>query len=188
MSTWLSLESPQKSFFFFNFRFSIYFLHERLAECMFVWYFRGQKRALSGPGTGVTNDWEPPYGCWGLYPGPSAKAATALNCWAISPAIKESLFLLVGLFFRDKVSLCSPGCPGTCCLDHVGFKLRDPQVCLLSTGIKDVIKERSPCQPFPTQWAPQTARPLALLFCWLEGVLDIGQKQSLRAKQGMCLG
>ncbi|KRY99592.1 hypothetical protein T11_2101 [Trichinella zimbabwensis] len=38
----------------------------------------------------------------------------------------------------NKVSLCSPGCPGTCCLDHVGFKLRDPPVCLLSTGIKDV--------------------------------------------------
>ena len=113
-------------------------LDERLAECMFVWYVRGQKRALGRPGTEVTNDWEPPYGCWGLYPGPSAKAATALNCWAISPAIKETLFLLVGLFFRDKVSLCSPGCPGTFCLDHVGFKPRDPPVCLLSTGIKDV--------------------------------------------------
>ena len=30
----------------FYFRFSIYFLHERLAECVFVWYVRGQERAL----------------------------------------------------------------------------------------------------------------------------------------------
>jgi hypothetical protein len=33
------------------------------------------------------------------------------------------------LFFRDKVSLCSPGSPGTCSVDHLaGFELRDQAV------------------------------------------------------------
>jgi hypothetical protein len=31
-----------------------------------------------------------------------------------------------GLFFRDRVSLCSPGCPGTHFVDQAGFKLRNP--------------------------------------------------------------
>ena len=29
------------------------------------------------------------------------------------------------LFFRDRVSLCSPGCPGTHSVDQAGFELRD---------------------------------------------------------------
>jgi hypothetical protein len=29
-------------------------------------------------------------------------------------------------FFRDKVSLCSPGCPGTHSVDQAGFELRNP--------------------------------------------------------------
>jgi hypothetical protein len=33
------------------------------------------------------------------------------------------IFLLV---FRDRVSLCSPGCPGTHSVDQAGFKLRNP--------------------------------------------------------------
>jgi hypothetical protein len=31
-----------------------------------------------------------------------------------------------GLVFQDRVSLCSPGCPGTHSVDHAGFKLRNP--------------------------------------------------------------
>ena len=54
-----------------------------------------------------------------------------------SPSSRGVFFCLL-VCFLDKDSPCSPGCPRTCCLEHVGFKLRDPPVCLLSTGIKDV--------------------------------------------------
>jgi hypothetical protein len=30
------------------------------------------------------------------------------------------------LVFRDRVSLCSPGCPGTHSVDQAGFELRNP--------------------------------------------------------------
>jgi hypothetical protein len=30
------------------------------------------------------------------------------------------------LFYGDKVSLCSPGCPGTHSVDQAGLKLRNP--------------------------------------------------------------
>jgi hypothetical protein len=33
---------------------------------------------------------------------------------------------LVWLVFQDRVSLCSPGCPGTHSVDQAGLKLRDP--------------------------------------------------------------
>jgi hypothetical protein len=33
---------------------------------------------------------------------------------------------LVFYFFQDRVSLCSPGCPGTHSVDQAGLKLRDP--------------------------------------------------------------
>jgi hypothetical protein len=33
---------------------------------------------------------------------------------------------LVGCFFRDQVSLCSPGCPGTHSVDQAGLELRNP--------------------------------------------------------------
>lgn len=41
------------------------------------------------------------------------------------------LYLLTNLFtyflvFEDSISLCSPDCPGTCCIDQTGFKLRGP--------------------------------------------------------------
>jgi hypothetical protein len=48
----------------------------------------------------------------------------------------------IALFFffslRDRVSLCSPGCPGTHSVDQAGLELRNPpaSVCLLSAGIK----------------------------------------------------
>jgi hypothetical protein len=35
-----------------------------------------------------------------------------------------SFFLF--LFFQDRVSLCSPGCPGTHSVDQGGFELRNP--------------------------------------------------------------
>jgi hypothetical protein len=36
------------------------------------------------------------------------------------------LLLLFLLFFRDRVSLCSPGCPGTHFVDQAGLELRNP--------------------------------------------------------------
>jgi hypothetical protein len=35
---------------------------------------------------------------------------------------------LVGLVFRDRVSLYSPGCPGTHSVDQAGLELRNPPV------------------------------------------------------------
>jgi hypothetical protein len=32
----------------------------------------------------------------------------------------------VFFFFRDRVSLCSPGCPGTHSVDQAGLELRNP--------------------------------------------------------------
>jgi hypothetical protein len=37
-----------------------------------------------------------------------------------------SCFLFLFLLFRDKVSLCSPGCPGTHSVDQAGLELRNP--------------------------------------------------------------
>jgi hypothetical protein len=34
--------------------------------------------------------------------------------------------LLVCSVFQDRVSLYSPGCPGTCSVDQAGLELRDP--------------------------------------------------------------
>jgi hypothetical protein len=36
------------------------------------------------------------------------------------------LWHLYSLVFRDRVSLCSPGCPGTHSVDWAGLKLRNP--------------------------------------------------------------
>jgi hypothetical protein len=37
-----------------------------------------------------------------------------------------SWFCFVFVFFRDRVSLCSPGCPGTHSVDQAGLELRNP--------------------------------------------------------------
>jgi hypothetical protein len=34
-------------------------------------------------------------------------------------------FFVFKLINRDRVSLCSPGCPGTCSVDKAGLELRD---------------------------------------------------------------
>jgi hypothetical protein len=38
------------------------------------------------------------------------------------------LFVLFCFVFRDRVSLCSLGCPGTHFVDQAGLKLRNPPV------------------------------------------------------------
>jgi hypothetical protein len=35
-------------------------------------------------------------------------------------------FVCFVLFFRDRVFLCSPGCPGIHSVDHIGLELRNP--------------------------------------------------------------
>jgi hypothetical protein len=37
-------------------------------------------------------------------------------------------FFLLFVFLRDRVSLCSPGCPGTHFVDQAGLELRNPPV------------------------------------------------------------
>jgi hypothetical protein len=41
------------------------------------------------------------------------RAVRALTHWAISPAQKILFFFFLFLVFQDRVSRCSPGCPGT---------------------------------------------------------------------------
>jgi hypothetical protein len=41
-----------------------------------------------------------------------------LNCWQV--------LCFVFCFFRDRVSLCSPGCPGTHIVYQAGLELRNP--------------------------------------------------------------
>jgi hypothetical protein len=49
------------------------------------------------------------------------------------------LFCFFGfLVFRDRVSLCSPGCPGIHFVDQAGLELRIHLPCLPSAGIKGV--------------------------------------------------
>ena len=38
----------------------------------------------------------------------------------------HTIFLFLFLFFRDRVSLYSPGCPGTHSVDQAGLELRNP--------------------------------------------------------------
>jgi hypothetical protein len=63
-------------------------------------------------GTGVTDRCELPCGCWELNLGPLKEQSCS--------------FFVYFLFFRDRVSLCSPGCPGTHFVDQAGLELRNP--------------------------------------------------------------
>jgi hypothetical protein len=47
-------------------------------------------------------------------------------------------FFFFFLVFRDRVSLCSPGCPRIHSVDQAGHKLRNPPDSLPSAGIKGV--------------------------------------------------
>jgi hypothetical protein len=41
--------------------------------------------------------------------------------------VEENIvYIYIFLVFRDRVSLCSPGCPGTHFVDQAGFQLRNP--------------------------------------------------------------
>jgi hypothetical protein len=50
-----------------------------------------------------------------------------LSCLFLLASTSFFFFLVFGFwFFRDRVSLCSPGCPGTHSVDQVGLELRNP--------------------------------------------------------------
>jgi hypothetical protein len=40
--------------------------------------------------------------------------------------LRQHNFFFFFLVFRDRVSLCSPGCPGTHSVDQAGLGLRNP--------------------------------------------------------------
>jgi hypothetical protein len=46
--------------------------------------------------------------------------------WNLTIYIYFVLFCFVVFVFRDRVSLCSPGCPGTHFVDQASLKLRNP--------------------------------------------------------------
>ena len=49
-------------------------------------------------------------------------------------------WLFGGSFYRDRVSLYRPGCPGTHSVDQAGIKLRNPAVSAPCAGIKGVMQ------------------------------------------------
>jgi hypothetical protein len=89
---------------------------------------------------------EPPCGCWDLNSGPSEEQSVLLpvepshqpprcSCFilgcflSLASMLVRFLFCFVFVFFgffRDRVSLCSPGCPGTHFVDQAGLELKNP--------------------------------------------------------------
>jgi hypothetical protein len=61
------------------------------------------------------------------------------------------IFFFFLLVFRDRVSLCSPGCPGTHSVDQAGLELRNPpasasqvlglKVCTTTPSLKTFLNE-----------------------------------------------
>jgi hypothetical protein len=53
-----------------------------------------------------------------------------IDCWVCSDLkllkLSSSFFFFFFFGFRDRVSLCSPGCPGTHSVDQAGLELRNP--------------------------------------------------------------
>ena len=81
-------------------------------------------------------------GCSGTLcrPGwPGTQKSTSL-CLDSVPIMPTFFFVCLVLVFQDRVSLCSPGCPGTCFVDQASLELpqRSICVCLPSAGVKDV--------------------------------------------------
>jgi hypothetical protein len=56
----------------------------------------------------------------------SKHARVALWVSVLFCLLLDSLGFVVVVCFRDRVSLCSPGCPGTHSVDQAGLELRNP--------------------------------------------------------------
>ena len=52
-------------------------------------------------------------------------AESTAQCHSMKTCYPQSVCLFVCLFFRDRVSLCSPGCRGTRSVDQAGLELRN---------------------------------------------------------------
>jgi hypothetical protein len=48
------------------------------------------------------------------------------QAWQKAPVILFLFFCFLFFVFRDRFSLCSPGCPGTYSVDGAGLELRNP--------------------------------------------------------------
>jgi hypothetical protein len=72
-----------------------------------------------------------------------------LNVMTFSFSFLLFCFVFFFFFFQDRVSLCSPGCPGTHSVDQAGLKLkRSTCLCLPSSVIKGVRHHLPACNDF----------------------------------------
>jgi hypothetical protein len=100
--------------------------------------------------SGVTDDWEMPLWVLGSKLRSSGRVASSFKHWVISPALNSTFVCLIGLLVVVVwfwflfcfctgagvwISLCNPGCPGTCSVDQADLELQDP-LCLHSASIK----------------------------------------------------
>lgn len=104
----------------------IYFICVSIFAFMRIHVYRVCAWCHRSPGTAVTD---------------SCKLHVGAGNWTLVEHLvlltSESFPQLLPAFVPwDRVSLCSPGCPGTCAIDQVVLKLRNCLLCLLSTGIK----------------------------------------------------
>ena len=81
------------------------------------------------------------------------------------------LFLVLVLVFRDRVSLCSPGCPGTHFVDQAGFELRNP-----SASASRVLELKA-CATSP---GPRGS------FIWLPGYVNSSGVENVGAQGCVC--
>jgi hypothetical protein len=104
------------------------FLKELFILCMWAHCLglqTHQKRAWDP----IIDGCEPPCGCWELNSGPLEEQSVLLTT---EPSLQPCssffvcLFCFVFVFIWDRVSLYSPGCPGTHFVDQAGLELRNP--------------------------------------------------------------
>jgi hypothetical protein len=91
----------------------------------------------------------------GSEPRSSGRAVSGADHQASSPLVSHTWFLFFVFFFflvlRDRVSLCSPGCPGTHSVDQAVLELRNPpasvsqvlglKACATTPGTTPVFKD-----------------------------------------------
>jgi hypothetical protein len=83
-------------------------------------------------------------------------------------SVPEAPSFVLFCFFRDRVSLCSPGCPGTHSVDQAGLELRNPPVSASQVlGLKvcaTTARLRGPILTacFLSRWPDGNPRPLVL--------------------------
>jgi hypothetical protein len=72
----------------------------------------------------------------------SSNSFAVVNCYSIlgqGIRLRRAFLLFFFFGFRERVSLCSPGCPGTHFVDQAGLELRNPPTSASqSAGIKGV--------------------------------------------------